>query len=167
MVKTNKKNPFQLRECCVVLTDFRLEQNKGNVGPSRQQQQAAHDDEPDIIEVIDVENFEKNGFKTVQKFLSPTEQLKRFKKHFIAMETRIAALENQLAQQKTSNSIIAPAETNANTDTDADADAEVVDVDVDMNVSGFDSFLKDLSFNTMANALSQSDLDNILQIQLK
>lgn len=114
-----------MMECRVVLTDFRLKSNDRN-----ETNQAAHSDEPDLIEVVDVETFDQNGLKSAKK-VSPLSQLR---KQFKLMEARIVQLENQLAQAKANDTNAPPIDT----DPDSNTDAVDIDDDIDLNVTGFE-----------------------------
>lgn len=163
LLKLNKENFIDLSlECRVVLEDVLLEVKKKSkatysVQPSTSSAQSSttlfappnetiptqaeslvptsSEPEPDIVEVIDVEEFEKNGLK-VRPRLNPIQQLtstmRAMNKQIKALQARIDSLQNA----PTTSNVIATNSQNHGTISQPSNDDEPIDIDgEELNIS--------------------------------
>lgn len=167
-MKQNKEN-LVLKECRVILEDVLQQKNKQGSQSSAEQNLSMSsnkpNDEPDLMEVVDVENFEQNGLKArrqpnpIQTLVST---INKMKKQIEAMQVRIDQLEND-SSTKIATTV---AQSSVDVDNPADIDGNQSDLLTnieDVDISAFGSFVLDMSLNTLENALSVSEIGEMLE----
>lgn len=156
----------------VQAVETNLTENNQPSTSCRAQRNNAQVIEPDLIEIVDVENFDKNGLKHPQpnavKSLIST--MNRMQKEMFALKKRVVLLEN--GQTATASTNIAIAENLQNEqpinidETDDDEEAHgLFAEDGELDVSALGSFVHNTSFTALESALHIDEIRNMLEIE--
>lgn len=175
LIKQNKENRNELidrsRVCRIILDDCLYGMERDNaedtpsINPPGQPKQAVQVAEEDVIEVVDVENFDTNGLKARPKVPSTGAKLMQA---FNALESRVVSLEKMLANgnARQREEIAHPLDC-GDMDNAHQHDEIAQSNDLgNISIGAFENFINDVSFNTLEGALNEYEIENILATNL-
>lgn len=174
LIKQNIENRNELidrsRVCRIILDDCLGERDNAEDTPSNNNppgqpkpkpKQTVQVAEQDLIEVVDVENFDTTGLKARPKVLSTEAKLMQ---KFKALESRVVFLEKMLADGNARPSEeIAQVVDREDMDNAHQHDEIAQPGDLgDISLGAFRYFINDLSFNTIQDALNENEIEELL-----